>query len=192
MYTLSQLRTLRVSTSALKPTVRLAPGLKHVGAQAPIRMIRMRSEPESTGSAPPTSSGPPSPAAPKDLDLMSESERKQMATDKLRAAEKFMVTGGAKASCRGCGFEYTPDKGDPDFPVPKGVKFIDLPSDYCCPICGAGKSTFNAQMQVVAGFAENQTYGFGANTMTGDQKQLLIYGSLALFFVLFIAGYGLE
>ncbi len=46
--------------------------------------------------------------------------------------------------------------------------------------------------QVVAGFAENQSYGLGTNSMTGEQKQLLIYGSLAAFFALFIAGYGMQ
>ena len=45
---------------------------------------------------------------------------------------------------------------------------------------------------MVAGFAENQGYGLGTNSMTGEQKSLLIYGALALFFALFIAGYGLE
>lgn len=46
--------------------------------------------------------------------------------------------------------------------------------------------------QVVAGFAENQKYGLGTNSMTGDQKLILIYGTLLLFFILFIGGYALE
>jgi hypothetical protein len=48
------------------------------------------------------------------------------------------------------------------------------------------------RLQVVAGFAENQKYGFGTNSMTGGQKSALIYGALAIFFLLFIAGYALE
>lgn len=43
-------------------------------------------------------------------------------------------------------------------------------------------------LQVVAGFAENQQYGLGTNSMTGEQKSLLIYGALALFFILFLGG----
>jgi hypothetical protein len=35
-------------------------------------------------------------------------------------------------------------------------------------------------------------YGFGTNTMTGEDKSVLIYGALAAFFALFIAGYGLD
>jgi hypothetical protein len=34
-----------------------------------------------------------------------------------------MVIGSGTAQCKGCGYEYSPEKGDPDFPVPKGVRF---------------------------------------------------------------------
>jgi hypothetical protein len=47
-------------------------------------------------------------------------------------------------------------------------------------------------VQVVAGFAENQKYGFGTNSMTEAQKSLLIYGALGFFFALFLAGYALN
>ena len=68
----------------------------------------------------------------------------------------------------------------------------ELPAEYVCPVCGAPKDKFEASVKVVAGFAENQGYGLGTNGMTGEQKSLLIYGALAAFFALFIAGYGLE
>jgi hypothetical protein len=68
----------------------------------------------------------------------------------------------------------------------------DLPEDYVCPICGAAKSRFESRVKVVAGFAENQQYGFGTNSMTGNQKLLLIYGTLLLFVAFFLAGYALE
>ena len=61
-----------------------------------------------------------------------------------------------------------------------------------CPVCGASKDKFEVNVKVVAGFAENQKYGLGTNSMTGDQKLLIIYGALAAFFLLFIAGYALE
>jgi hypothetical protein len=64
----------------------------------------------------------------------------------------------------------------------------DLPEDYNCPICGAEKAKFESRVKVVAGFAENQQYGLGTNSMTESQKSLLIYGALALFFLLFLAG----
>eukprot|EP00775_Hariotina_reticulata_P009443 gene9443-9609_t len=127
-----------------------------------------------------------------DEDLESDSARKKAEADRLRAAEKFMVIGSGTAECKGCGYQYTPDKGDPDFPVPRGVRFQDLPEDYTCPICGAPKTKFESRVKVVAGFAENQRYGLGTNSMTGSQKLLLIYGALAFFFALFLAGYALE
>lgn len=91
-----------------------------------------------------------------------------------------------------CSYEYKPENGDPDFPVPRGVRFEQLPADYFCPTCGAPMDKFRSNAKVVAGFAENQTYGLGANTWTGDQKLAIIYGSLALFFLLFLGGYALE
>jgi rubredoxin len=68
----------------------------------------------------------------------------------------------------------------------------DLPKDWQCPICGADKRTFENRAREIAGFEENQGYGFGTNTMTSGQKSLLIYGSLVLFFALFCAGYLLQ
>ena len=68
----------------------------------------------------------------------------------------------------------------------------DLPGDWQCPICGAEKRTFENRAKEIAGFEENQGYGFGTNTMTSGQKSLLIYGSLVVFFALFCAGYLLQ
>ena len=44
----------------------------------------------------------------------------------------------------------------------------------------------------IAGFADNQAYGFGTNTWTESQKSTAIYGGLGLFFLLFIGGYALN
>lgn len=40
-----------------------------------------------------------------------------------------------------------------------------------------------------AGFAENQDYGFGGNSMTEGQKSNLIFGGLFAGFVLLMSGY---
>jgi len=146
------------------------------------RTLTVRAEPETST---------PSPGA--ELENPdSEVARKMAEATRLRSAEKFMVIGAGKATCKGCGYEYTPDKGDPDFPVARGTTFESLPADYFCPICGAPKDKFESSLKVVAGFAENQKYGLGTNSMTGGQKLGIIYGSLALFFLLFILGYALE
>lgn len=59
-------------------------------------------------------------------------------------------------------------------------------------MCGAERTLFESKAKEVAGFAANQGYGLGTNSMTGDQKSLLIYGSLLFFFALFLLGYTLE
>ena len=113
--------------------------------------------------------------------------------DKLRAKEKFMVMDLGTAACgTGCGYIYDRSQGDPEYPISPGVTFSQLPADWTCPICGAPKDQFKNETKVIAGFAENQGYGFGTNTMTGDQKLLLIYGSLLVFFGLFLAGYAFN
>ena len=68
----------------------------------------------------------------------------------------------------------------------------DLPQGWNCPVCGAEAKTFQVLETEVAGFAVNQGYGLGTNSMTAGQKSLLIYGSLAFFFALFLLGYFLE
>ena len=51
---------------------------------------------------------------------------------------------------------------------------------------------FEAEQVEIAGFAENQAYGFGTNAMTESGKSNLIFGGLGACFVLLIAGYGLN
>lgn len=44
--------------------------------------------------------------------------------------------------CILCGFEYDEKVGDPKNGIAPGTKFADLPDDYVCPLCGAGKDQF--------------------------------------------------
>jgi len=48
----------------------------------------------------------------------------------------------AKYECSVCGYIYDPEKGDPESGVNPGTPFEDLPDDWVCPICGAGKDEF--------------------------------------------------
>jgi flavin reductase (DIM6/NTAB) family NADH-FMN oxidoreductase RutF/rubredoxin len=45
-------------------------------------------------------------------------------------------------TCKICGFQYNPEEGDPALGIPPGTPFADLPDDYRCPICNAGKEYF--------------------------------------------------
>ena len=48
----------------------------------------------------------------------------------------------AKYECVVCGWVYDEEKGDPDSGVAAGTKWDDLPDDWVCPMCGAGKEEF--------------------------------------------------
>ena len=47
-----------------------------------------------------------------------------------------------KYECMVCGFVYDPEEGDPDSDITPGTSFGDLPDDWLCPVCGAGKDDF--------------------------------------------------
>jgi rubredoxin len=44
--------------------------------------------------------------------------------------------------CVVCGYLYDPKQGDPSGGIEPGISFNDLPADYICPVCGAGKDEF--------------------------------------------------
>jgi rubredoxin len=50
-----------------------------------------------------------------------------------------------KYVCDICGWVYDPEVGDPDNGVEPGTSFDDLPDDWTCPVCGAGKDDFSKQ-----------------------------------------------
>jgi len=45
-------------------------------------------------------------------------------------------------TCSVCGYVYNPADGDSDSGIPAGTAFEDLPEDWVCPVCGAGKDAF--------------------------------------------------
>ncbi|HEG43517.1 MAG TPA: rubredoxin [Phycisphaerales bacterium] len=47
-----------------------------------------------------------------------------------------------KYECTLCGWVYDPAIGDPDNGVEPGTAFEDVPEDWVCPGCGAGKEDF--------------------------------------------------
>lgn len=111
---------------------------------------------------------------------------------KKRPEEKFAVLNTGIYECQSCGYLYNQSVGDPSYPIPPGLPFEKLPEDWRCATCGAAKSFFVSKSVEIAGFAENQQYGLGGNTLTSGQKALLIYGSLLLAFVLFLSGYFIQ
>ncbi len=96
--------------------------------------------------------------------------------------------------CGACGYIYEPIKGDSQNQILAGLPFGELPSDWRCPVCGARASRFSniGPAGNPSGFKENLGYGLGVNTLTPNQKNLLIFGALALGFLFFISLYGLQ
>ena len=47
--------------------------------------------------------------------------------------------------CTVCGYVYDPKNGDPDSGIKPGTLFEELPDDWVCPICGAGKEAFEKE-----------------------------------------------
>jgi len=50
-----------------------------------------------------------------------------------------------KYVCTICGYVYDPAAGDPDADIAAGTSFENLPSDWVCPVCGAGKDVFEEE-----------------------------------------------
>lgn len=96
--------------------------------------------------------------------------------------------------CRSCGNTYEPAKGDSRGEIPPGVEFRNLPSDWRCTVCGASQTQFSniGPAGQASGFKENLSYGFGVNTLTPGQKNVLIFGALGLAVLFFLSLYGLR
>lgn len=56
--------------------------------------------------------------------------------------KKEATTEMAKYECTVCGYIYDPKEGDPDGGIKAGTSFEELPDDWVCPVCGAGKDQF--------------------------------------------------
>ena len=96
--------------------------------------------------------------------------------------------------CGVCGYIYEPSIGDTKRNIPAGTPFEQIAADWRCPVCNAKKKVF-ADIGLPAkpsGFTENLGYGFGVNVLTPGQKNLLIFGSLALAVIFFISLYALD
>ncbi|KJH70933.1 rubredoxin [Aliterella atlantica] len=96
--------------------------------------------------------------------------------------------------CRACGYIYEPERGDSKHPVAPGTPFAQLPSSWRCPVCGVRTSQFEniGPQGKASGFQENLGYGLGVNKLTPTQKNLLIFGGLAIGFIFFLSLYGLQ
>jgi rubredoxin len=96
--------------------------------------------------------------------------------------------------CGACGYTYEPIRGDSTSDIAAGTAFEALPDTWRCPVCGARKPRFIniGPKDSPSGFKSNLGYGFGVNTLTSNQKNLLIFGGLGLVVLFFLSLYGLQ
>jgi rubredoxin len=95
--------------------------------------------------------------------------------------------------CNTCGYVYLPLQGDERQGVAPRTAFDDLPEKWRCPVCSASQRRFqNLGPAGSIGFKQNAKYGLGVNTLDPGKKNLLIFGSLFVFFLLFLSLYGLS
>jgi len=96
--------------------------------------------------------------------------------------------------CAVCGYVYEPSVGDAKRGILPGTSFAVLPEAWRCPVCNSRKDKFRdiGLPNKPSGFAENLGYGFGVNTLTPNQKNLLIFGGLAIGFLFFMSFYAVD
>ena len=76
-----------------------------------------------------------------------------------------------------------------------GTAFADVDAlSFRCPVCRSKVAAFRdiGPRTKASGFEENLNFGFGVNRMTPGQKNVLIFGSLALGFAFFLSLYSLR
>ena len=97
--------------------------------------------------------------------------------------------------CRSCGYIYDPSEGNKKLNIPKNTPFSDLDGNtFACPVCRAGKNFYKdiGSRAKPSGFEENLVYGFGFNSLPSGQKNILIFGGLALAAAMFLSLYSLH
>ena len=97
--------------------------------------------------------------------------------------------------CRSCGYVYDPDEGVKKVGIEAGTAFEDLdPAGFRCPVCRSRKPAFRdiGPREKASGFEENLNFGIGVNRMTPGQKNVLIFGGLALAFAFFLSLYSFR
>ena len=89
----------------------------------------------------------------------------------------------------------TPDEGVKKVGIDPGTAFEDLDAlAFRCPVCRSKVAAFRdiGPRAKASGFDENLDFGIGVNRMTPGQKNVLIFGSLALGFAFFLSLYSLR
>ncbi len=110
-------------------------------------------------------------------------------------ADSIFETREHRYECISCGYVYDPADGVKKFGISKGTAFADLDEKiFRCPVCRARVPSFKdiGPRSKPSGFEENMNYGFGVNSLTPGQKNILIFGGLSLVVAFFLSLYSLR
>ncbi len=88
----------------------------------------------------------------------------------------------SKYECTVCGYIYDPKEGDEASEILAGTSFKELPDDWVCPICGAGKDEFyydtGTGYAIMDGGEDKDILkaGSGGSKLTGGSGNDELYG----------------
>ena len=120
--------------------------------------------------------------------------KKSISFEPKNSNEEFDPKGN-RFECMSCGFIYDPDEGIKKLNIEPGTAFLDIDREsFRCPVCRVGFGGYKdiGPKSKPSGFEENLTYGFGFNKLPSGQKNVLIFGSLALAAACFLSLYSLK
>lgn len=85
----------------------------------------------------------------RDVEPMTYDYYRNVKMGKVPITAPTYIKGGDKAMdryvCTVCGYVYDPEVGDLDSGIKPGTPFDELPDNWTCPICGAGKGAFEKE-----------------------------------------------
>ena len=123
-----------------------------------------------------------------------EKQNQSVSSEQTKANEKLDLRSN-RFECISCGFIYDPDEGIKKLNIKPGTAFLDIDAEkFRCPVCRVGLAGYKdiGPKSKPSGFEENLTYGFGFNKLPSGQKNVLIFGSLALAAACFLSLYSLK
>jgi len=128
-------------------------------------------------------------------DLIVDENQKQLISLEQKNSTKEFDPKLNRHECMGCGYIYDPDEGIKKLNIQPGTAFLDIDREnFRCPVCREGSGGYKdiGPKAKPSGFEENLTYGFGFNKLPSGQKNVLIFGSLALAAACFLSLYSLK
>ncbi len=128
-------------------------------------------------------------------DSNSDETQHQAISSELKNSTNEVDAKFNRFECMSCGFIYDPEEGIKKLNIERGTAFIDIDREtFRCPVCRVGFGGYKdiGPKSKPSGFEENLTYGFGFNKLPSGQKNVLIFGSLALAAACFLSLYSLK